>query len=185
MNYDENAIFDDGSCEFQGCMDAAFSNYNPAATVEMPGDCSNEPSNGDFNNDNIVQLADLLTFLMSYGTSGPEWGMQDWIVESCEIPAFSDEALLATLTSCEGAGCCGNEGCTYPAALNYDANADTDRGSCLFPGCTDDDAVNYDPLANIDNGTCSYQPCPDFNGDGLVQILDLMDLLLIWGTTYE
>ena len=78
-----------------------------------------------------------------------------------------------------------NEGCTYPAALNYDANADTDRGSCLFPGCTDDEAVNFDPLANIDNGTCSYQPGPDFNGDGLVQILDLMDFLLIWGTAYE
>ena len=111
--------------------------------------------------------------------------MQDWIVESCEIPAISDEDLLATLTSCDGDDCCGNEGCTYPAALNYDASADTDRGSCLFAGCTDDEAVNYDPLANIDNGTCSFQPCPDFNGDGLVQILDLMDLLLIWGTVYE
>ena len=50
---------------------------------------------------------------------------------------------------------------------------------------TDDDAVNFDPLANVDNGTCSYQPCPDFNGDGLVQIVDLMDLLLVWGTEYD
>ena len=166
-------------------MDESFSNYNPAATFELEGDCTNEPVSGDFNNDNIVQLADLLTFLLSYGTAGPEWGMQDWIIESCEVAAISDEELLATLSECDGEGCCGNEGCLYPEALNFDANADTDRGTCLFPGCTDSEAVNYDALANIDNGTCSFQPCPDFNGDGLVQILDLMDLLLVWGTTYD
>ena len=45
--------------------------------------------------------------------------------------------------------------------------------------------MNFDPLANVDNGTCSFQPCPDFNGDGLVQITDLMDLLLVWGTEYD
>ena len=185
MNYDEDAVFDDGSCEFRGCMDASFLNYNAAATLQLAGDCDNTPSNGDFNFDNLVQLADLLTFLLSYGTSGPEWGMQDWIVSACEIPAVSDEELLATLTPCEGDDCCGNEGCTYEAALNFDANAVNDRGVCLFPGCTDAEAVNYDVLANIDDSTCSYLPCPDFNGDGLVQILDLMDFLLIWGTSYN
>jgi len=40
-------------------------------------------------------------------------------------------------------------------------------------------------LANIDNNSCLYQACPDFNGDGLVQVIDLMDLLLVWGTIYE
>ena len=70
-------------------------------------------------------------------------------------------------------------------ALNFDPNADVDSGFCLFPGCTDEEALNYDALANIDNGTCSYSPCPDFNRDGLVQIVDLMDLLLVWGTEYD
>ena len=185
MNYDPTAVFDDGSCIFQGCMDETYSNYDPNATFEGEDDCSNEPSNADFNNDGIVQLADLLTFLMAYGTEGPNWGFQDWILSACEVAAIPDEDLLATVDICEGEDCCGNEGCSYAWAMNYDPNADVDTGVCLFPGCTDDDAVNFDPLANVDNGTCSYQPCPDFNGDGLVQIVDLMDLLLVWGTEYD
>ena len=185
MNYDPTAVFDDGSCLFQGCMDEEFSNYDPNATFEGEGDCSNAPVSGDFNNDGVVQLADLLTFLMAYGNAGPEWGGQDWIQQACEIASFSDEELLALSTACEGEDCCGNEGCSYTWALNYDANADLDSGVCLFPGCTDEEAVNYDALANVDDGTCSFLPCPDFNGDGIVQITDLMDLLLIWGTEYE
>jgi hypothetical protein len=27
--------------------------------------------------------------------------------------------------------------------------------------------------------------CPDFNGDGYVQAIDLLDFLLAWGTVYE
>ena len=107
------------------------------------------------------------------------------ILSACEVAAIPDGDLLATVDICEGEDCCGNEGCSYAWAMNYDPNADVDSGVCLFPGCTDDDAVNFDPLANVDNGTCSYQPCPDFNGDGLVQIVDLMDLLLVWGTEYD
>ena len=133
----------------------------------------------------MVQLADLLTFLMAFDTQAPNWGYQDWIINACEVPAIPDADLLATVTTCEGEDCCGNEGCSYPWALNFDPNADLDSGFCLFPGCTDEEALNYDSLANIDNGTCSYSPCPDFNGDGLVQIIDLMDLLLVWGTVYE
>ena len=185
MNYDPTAVFDDGSCLFQGCMDEEFSNYDPNATFEGEDDCSNAPVSGDFNNDGVVQLADLLTFLMAYGNAGPEWGGQDWIQQACEVASFSEEELLALSTACEGEDCCGNEGCSYTWALNYDANADLDSGVCLFPGCTDEEAVNYDALANVDDGTCSFLPCPDFNGDGIVQITDLMDLLLIWGTEYE
>ena len=47
----------------------------------------------------------------------------------------------------------------------------------------DEAALNYDVIATVDNGTCTYTPCPDFNGDGLVQIVDLMNFLLLWGST--
>jgi hypothetical protein len=106
-------------------------------------------------------------------------------VEACEATAFTDEQLLATVSPCQGDDCCGAEGCIYSAALNYDADADKDSGFCLFPGCIDEEAVNFDGLANVDDGTCSYQPCPDFNGDGLVQVEDLMNFLLVWGTVYD
>ena len=50
-------------------------------------------------------------------------------------------------------------GCTDAAACNYDANANTDDGSCEYVscgGCTDAIATNYDPTATINDGSCIY-----------------------------
>ena len=41
-----------------------------------------------------------------------------------------------------------------PEALNYDATANNDDGSCIIGGCTDPLAFNYDEDANLDDGTC-------------------------------
>jgi len=51
-------------------------------------------------------------------------------------------------------------GCTDPTAFNYDANANTDDGSCIpfVYGCTDSIAVNYNSTVNSDDGSCFY-PC--------------------------
>ena len=95
---------------------------------------------------------------------------------------FADEVLLATVDVCEETIAAATK-CAYTWALNYDANAELDRGACLFPGCTDDEALNYDRQCGRRH--VQLQPCPDFNGDGLVQITDLMDLLLVWGTEYD
>ena len=58
-------------------------------------------------------------------------------------------------------------GCTDSAALNYDAAATEDDGSCLYaapsvPGCTDTTAENYDAAATEDDGSCTYptEPVP-------------------------
>ena len=50
------------------------------------------------------------------------------------------------------------QGCTNPAAFNYDASANTDDGSCIavVNGCTDSTATNYNALANTDDGSCTY-----------------------------
>lgn len=52
----------------------------------------------------------------------------------------------------------GIPGCTYPDAINYNVNAETDDGSCIFPvpGCMDVLAYNFDPAANVDDGSCVY-----------------------------
>ena len=69
-------------------------------------------------------------------------------------------------------------GCTDPAALNYNPDANTDDGSCIqvVPGCTDETALNFDPAANTDDGSCisvvlgctdvsAYNYNPDANTD--------------------
>ena len=49
------------------------------------------------------------------------------------------------------------DGCTDPAACNFDAGAVTDDGSCLTDyGCTYTLACNYDPSATCDDGNCEY-----------------------------
>ena len=50
------------------------------------------------------------------------------------------------------------EGCTNPAACNYDSAAEVDDDSCIAPciqGCMDSEACNYNPNANEDNGSCA------------------------------
>ncbi|TVR82241.1 MAG: T9SS C-terminal target domain-containing protein [Chitinophagaceae bacterium] len=51
-----------------------------------------------------------------------------------------------------------NYGCTDPDALNFDADANMDDGSCVeaVHGCTDELATNFNPEANVDDGSCFY-----------------------------
>ena len=54
-------------------------------------------------------------------------------------------------------------GCTNPDATNYNPNANTDDGSCIVEGCTNPDANNYDPDATVDDGSCVIPGCTDPN----------------------
>ena len=50
-------------------------------------------------------------------------------------------------------------GCTDRNANNYNADANTDDGSCTYTikGCTDPSANNYNSEANKDDGSCEYK----------------------------
>ena len=50
---------------------------------------------------------------------------------------------------------CNKEGCTDPTAINYNADASTDDGTCTILGCTDPNAVNYNYNANVSTD-CIY-----------------------------
>lgn len=60
-------------------------------------------------------------------------------------------------------GSCDYLGCTDGSACNYDEQATIDDGTCtdICLGCTADQAVNYDPIANIDDGSCLIIDCFD------------------------
>ena len=84
-------------------------------------------------------------------------------------------------------------GCTYPLASNHLSYATADDGSCLFPGCTDPEAVNFSSIANVDDGSCGdgcatdpVSSCAtDSNGDGQVNVTDLLALLAEFGNMCE
>lgn len=57
-------------------------------------------------------------------------------------------------------------GCTDYKANNYNADANTDDGTCTYTvrGCTDSNANNYNPEANENDGSCKYDVygCTDY-----------------------
>ena len=187
MNFDPAASIEDGSCLFEGCTDNEFASYNPLANESGDSICTDVPVNADFNGDGTVQLQDLLELLIVFGTYAPDYGGQTWAEEACDVTPYDDSILLDGIGFAEGdpeAACYTNEGCTYPLALNFNPTATSDAGFCVFPGCTDSEAINYNAISNVDDGTCKYTPCPDLNGDGHIQLQDLLDFLMAWGAVY-
>lgn len=80
------------------------------------------------------------------------------------------------------------QGCTNPAACNYNADAISDDGSCDFvscQGCTYPSASNYTPAATQDDGSCEFvDNCPaDLNNDSIINSADLLLFLGAFGTT--
>ena len=162
-NYDADAAYNDGSCEFStcqvfGCNVSTACNYNEGATVN-DGSCDFASC---FSND----------------------------VEGCTNPMacnFNGEATLND-GSCDFTSCA-DMGCTDANACNYDVTATINDGSCVMAttgydcfgnciadvdgdgvcdmdevgGCTDMGANNYDPTATDNNGTCTYdaEGCTD------------------------
>ena len=75
-------------------------------------------------------------------------------------------------------------GCTYFGAANFNPAATDDDGARRFVGCTDADFTSYNDLANVNSGDCTNAPASaDFTGDGQVQLEDLLDFLVAYGTS--
>ena len=47
------------------------------------------------------------------------------------------------------------EGCTNPAAQNYDSTANVDNETCIILGCLTPGDANYNPEATVDDGSCA------------------------------
>ena len=74
---------------------------------------------------------------------------------------------------------------TPASATLKTAAATTIKTACVthdeVVGCTFPSAPNYDPLATMDNGTCISSCYGDINGDGHIQLSDLLDVLQFFG----
>lgn len=70
-------------------------------------------------------------------------------------------------------------GCTDPTAFNYDQEADFSDGSCIDLADFDGDGTVtvQDLLLLIENMGCTNCPDFDLNGDGIVNVFDLLDFL--------
>jgi len=165
INYDPEANDDNGGCIY--CSDLSI---EVASTTDATGTCSSSSANGSvtftvngapgnffigvvglFTEDVVLDSNVLTTSNLSAGvytayvvaTVGP--------LLTCT--AYSVSFAIGVSTS----GC----GCTDPGALNYDATATEDDGSCIIPGCTNTLAVNYNPNATNDDGSCIYSATPN------------------------
>ena len=66
LNYDSTASVDAGSCVFAGCTDPTANNYKPNANID-DGSCSMGVC-PDFDENGVVNLLDLLIFLLGFGS---------------------------------------------------------------------------------------------------------------------
>jgi len=145
-NYNEEAIKDDGNCEFEDCLGVCGGNAVMGATCD----------DGD-----AITINDTYNFACEcVGT----------IAGGCTDEAACNYNSLATVDdgSCDFGNfycadpCNAISGCTNSTACNYDDKACIDDGSCRFVrGCTDALFCNYNPEACIDDGSCIEHPCSE------------------------
>ena len=170
-NYNPEALFDDGSCEWfscYGCSDPEACNYGGEETTIDDGSCeyvdgicelciNSTVVNNDSDNDDVCNPDDMCE------------GFDDSIDSDGDlIPDACDECPNDPYNDIDNDGLCYDEeifGCTYLKACNYDPDATEDDGSCLFDfidpcsGCLDPMACNFTPNASEDDGSCEYESC--------------------------
>ena len=141
-----------GCCIYsEGCLDANAINFDPYAESSCDDCCLYKEGCTDssaFNYDPTAHVDDGSCIYCVYG---------------CTDPVSGDYSIDAT---CDDGTCTYNYGCTdsvtidgagvgVDGALNYDAAANQDDGSCVYCvyGCMQVGANNYNPLA-----TCNGEP---------------------------
>lgn len=58
----------------------------------------------------------------------------------------------------------------------FDECGECDGNNISCIGCTDSNAINYNPEATIDFG-CEYQSSGDINGDGMINVVDIVQIV--------
>jgi hypothetical protein len=146
-NYDPDALFDNGSCEyiFPGCTDSTALNYDANATVD-DGSC------------NYI-----------YGCTDPTMFNYDANATANQVSA--EDTSNPCIPIIPG---CFIENYVNTQGTNGYSGANTDDPSVCIPyvyGCTDPTMLNYNPDANVDDGSCSMVP----PGTGVIKVINFPD----------
>ena len=162
-NFDPEANFDDGSCEYEsciGCMDMDACNFDETATLELETSCEYPAAGYDCDGN---CLGDDVN--MNMICDEEETGCMD--MTACNFDAANEFEA--------------NDECEY-ADAGYDC-----EGNCLMdmdmdgicdefevPGCTDNTACNYNADATDDDGSCVFadEACEECAEDGSVVLND-------------
>ena len=180
-NYDDEATFDDGSCEYTvyGCTDASANNYDPEAT-EDDGSCEYDVTELTYVGAECNVDCDLsgpyYYVVTTWTNTGnveitnfcAEWdvlGGQGDVQECYNGGLMPGDTVLLTFGPFNSNGSPvawaylqvinGVE--LVPQIENYETLycwGDA-QASCVY-GCTDQDANNYDATADVDDGSCTY-----------------------------
>ena len=180
-NYDDTALYDDGSCTFANdvfdcdgnCLsgdkviltltDSWGDTWN-GNSLTIDGVVYDQPSTGPSNtatSDSYAICIDLsachdVTYNLGEGNTYPgenSWTITDADGNELASGAYADGTADGTFGNCIG-------GCTDATACNYNSEANIDDASCEFEscaGCLDASACNYDETATIsDAASCTY-----------------------------
>lgn len=188
INFDPNALYDDGSCivAVPGCTDSAACNFNPFAnqdndTCEFP-DCV-----GVCGGTAVLDECGVCDGLGAVY----DCGCNDVPAGDCDCDGNQADAVGVCGGTCaedlDGDGICDDvDPCVgSPATCCSDFNMNDLCDNEEIVGCTYPSAPNYNPEATMDDGTCLLTCTGDLNGDGIIQLTDLLDFLMVYGNNCD
>lgn len=139
LNFDVEAVQDDGSCVFDGTI-------LPAQPVDF--ETATLIAENCFNN-GLMELTGLLNLLSADLETYGE--LRDYIMQGGYEPCFSFASETGVLEIVYG--------CADELALNYEPNTTQPTDTCEYAeGCTNAGATNFDSTAVIDDGSCTFEP---------------------------
>ena len=152
-NYDPSANTDDDSCAeaIVGCTNPVATNYDASANLDPPG--ARDP---------VDPRACIVEECSSEQQATCHANATCGVVDS-EARCVCGPGYIGNGTRCDSIV----YGCVDVAALNHDAAANVDDGSCAFRlnGCTVENSLNFNPSATHDDGSCTPEilGCTDPN----------------------
>ena len=152
-NYDNNSVYDDGSCEYDDC-DFCEDSDNQLDCMAIEG-CMWMGNHCMESSDNCMEAYNQLDCI---NMDGCYW-MGDHCMsgDNCTDPIAFNYNPIADLLGDED-----NSTCQYSPYINF--------------GCIYEDAINFNEDANVDDGSCLYLE-EDVNGDGIVNVLDIIQIV--------